>query len=103
MAEFTRVAAVGDIPPGETRGFTVGHERIMIANLDGTFYALTDECSHDSAPVSGGKLQGHEIVCPRHGAKFDVRSGAVTGPPAVVGIDNYEVRVEGEDILVKLG
>ena len=102
MPDFVRVASVKDIPDGQTRGFTVGHVRVMVANVGGSFYALADECSHDAAPIAGGKMLDHEIVCPRHGARFDVRSGAVTGPPAVVGIDSYEVKVDGEDILIRL-
>ena len=101
MAEFTRIASVTDIPKGAMRSYQVGYDHIVLCNVGGKFFALADECSHDAAPISDGKLEGGNLVCARHGAKFDVVSGAVTGPPAVIGIDKYEVKVEGNDILVK--
>lgn len=102
MAEFTKVCTVSDVPEGEIRPFQVGHTEIVICNTGDGFYALADECSHDSAPISDGDLDGNTIVCVRHGAEFDARTGEVTGPPAVVGIDKYELKIEGEDILVKV-
>ena len=102
MADFVKVAVTSDIPIGQLRAFQAGHTRIVIGNSGDGYFALADECSHDSAPISDGNLVGNNIVCPRHGAKFDIHTGAVTGPPAVIGIDKYELRIEGEDILVKV-
>ena len=102
MADFVKVAVTTDIPTGELRSFRVGHTDIVVCNTGDGFHALADECSHDSAPISDGDLDGNDIVCPRHGATFDIHSGAVTGPPAVIGIDKYELKIEGEDILVKI-
>ena len=82
------------------KAFEVEHTGIVIGNVDGKFYAFQDECSHDSAPISTGHLIGKEIVCPRHGARFDIKSGAVTGPPAVAPIDTFEIKIEGEDIYI---
>lgn len=100
MGRFVRVARVGDIPEGQVREYEVADVSIVICNADGKFYALADECSHDSSPFGDGRLVGHELVCPRHGAMFDIRTGAFTAPPAVVGIDRFELKVEGEDIYV---
>lgn len=102
MADFVKVAVTSDIPTGQLRAFQAGHARIVICNNGDEYFALADECSHDAAPISDGNLIGNTIVCPRHGAKFDIRTGAVTGPPAVIGIDKYELKIEGEDILVKI-
>ena len=102
MAEFIKVARVSDIPPGQIRGFEVGYERIVIGHTENGFFAVTDECSHDAAPISDGELRGKNLVCPRHGAMFNIENGAVTGPPAVIGIDCFEVKVDGEEIYVRL-
>lgn len=100
MSGFVKVATTRDIPAGEMRSFIVDHTPVVICSINNQYYALADECSHDSAPISEGHLDGNNVVCPRHGATFDLHTGNVTGPPAVVGIDKYELKVEGEDILV---
>lgn len=100
MSDFIKVANKSDIPAGEMRSFIVDHAPVVICNVNNEYFALADECSHDSAPISDGTLEGGSIVCPRHGATFDSHTGNVTGPPAVVGIDKYELKIEGEDILV---
>lgn len=102
MSSFVKVATKSDIPAGEMRSFIVDHAPVVICNLNNEYFALADECSHDSAPISDGHLDGGNIVCPRHGATFDLQSGDVTGPPAVVAIDKYELKIEGEDILVMI-
>jgi 3-phenylpropionate/trans-cinnamate dioxygenase ferredoxin subunit len=73
---------------------------IALFNLNGTYYAIQDVCSHDDGPVAEGDLEGNEIICPRHGARFDVRTGEVLSLPAAVDIPAYPVRVEGEEILI---
>ena len=102
MPGFVRLAGVDDVPLGAFRAVDVGFDRVLIVHTDQGFFALADECSHDSGVISEGELVGHEVVCPRHGARFDVRTGAVTAPPAVAPIETYEVRVDGKDILVRL-
>lgn len=100
MGGFVKVATINDIPAGEMRSFNVDHAPVVICNVNNKYYALADECSHDSAPISDGHLDGNNVVCPRHGATFDLPTGDVTGPPAVVGIEKYELKIDGEDILV---
>ncbi len=102
MADFVKIAEVDEIPVGEILAVNVNHREIVICHTEDGFYAVADECSHDSGPIGLGDLDGHEVVCPRHGARFDVKTGDVTGPPAVVGIDTYELKVENNDILVRL-
>lgn len=102
MSEFVRVASVDDIPVGSFKSVEVDFDRVLIVRLDDGFYAVADECSHDAGTISEGSLAGHEVVCPRHGARFDVKTGAVTAPPAIVPIDTYETKIEGSDILVRL-
>jgi len=102
MSEFVRVAAVDDIPVGSFKSYEIDFDRVLIVHAEDGLYALADECSHDSGAISEGSLSGYEVVCPRHGAKFDIRTGAVTAPPAIVPIDTYELKIEGNDILVRL-
>ena len=100
MADFQKLAQTGDIQPGQMKSFEVRNQRVLVCNVDGRFYALADECSHDFAPISTGVLKGEQVICPRHGARFNVKDGAVLRPPAVAPIDSYEVKIEGDDILV---
>jgi len=102
MSVLRRVARSGDIPLGDMKQFEVGPARIVIAHTDDGFFAVADVCTHDSAPISDGEIDGGEVVCMRHGARFDLKSGVVTGPPALVPIDTYEVVVDGDNILVRL-
>jgi len=100
MSEFKRVAALNDIPPGTMKAFEVLHTRVLVCNINGSIYAIANECTHDSAPMSDGHLDGDQVVCPRHGARFDVKDGAAKAPPAVAPVDTYEVKIDGNDIFV---
>ena len=100
MAEFVKVASVEDIPEGKMKSVRAGHTKVVVCHLKDGFFAVADECSHDYAPISTGQVKDDEIVCPRHGAKFDIRTGAVKAPPAVTGIDIFETKVEEGNIYV---
>ncbi len=89
---WTDVAEAATVAEGEVRTFVVGSERLAIARRDGALYAVQDRCSHDDAPFGEGCLEGYAVRCPRHGALFDVRTGAVLAAPAVVGIGTFAVR-----------
>lgn len=96
------VAKRDEIPPGSTKRVVVDGTAILICNVDDTFYAIEDVCTHDGGPLDQGELQGCRIMCPRHGALFDVTSGAALTLPAVVPLETYPVRAEGDDVLVDL-
>lgn len=100
MPGLVKVARVADIPPGHKKIVEVDGVEIVIVNLDGAFYALEDVCTHDGGPLGEGTLEGCQLICPRHGARFDVRTGAALTMPAVEPAPTYEVRVEGDDIFV---
>jgi len=102
MFRFVRVASTADIRLGEMRRFEVGHQRFVVAHTQDGYFAVVDECTHDSAPISDGQVHGREIVCARHGARFDLGTGAVTAPPALVPIDTLPVKIDGSDISVLL-
>jgi len=100
MARFVRVCGTADVPEGMVGYAEVDGLRLAICRQDGEFYALDDICTHDGGPLDQGSLQGFNIECPRHGAKFDIRTGRVTALPAIIPIGTYEVKIEGDDVLV---
>ena len=95
------VARVSQIATGTTRRVEVGGEAVLLCNVDGRIYAIEDVCSHDGGELDQGTLEGCKIECPRHGAYFDVTTGAALTFPAVIPIRSYPVRVEGDDIYVE--
>jgi nitrite reductase/ring-hydroxylating ferredoxin subunit len=102
MADFVKVASAGEIAPGEAKAVEAGGKKIAIFNIEGTFYAIDDTCTHRGGPLSEGMVVGTEVTCPWHGAVFDVTSGAVLGAPAPRDVASHAVRVEGEDIEVAI-
>ena len=102
MAAPVTVAKRSEIACGRVRIVTVDGERIAVANVDDAFYAIEDRCSHDDGPLGEGTLRGGEIECPRHGARFDVKTGRPLCLPAVVPVRTYPVLVEGDDVKVSL-
>src|SRR5437588_13090159 len=92
--EFVAVAKAEDIPPGQMIWVAVERERIVLANVDGAFYALRDVCGHRNAPLSRGRLDGCVIECPLHFAQFDVRTGKLIDGPVSADVPAYEVRAE---------
>ena len=98
---FVKIATVTEIPPGMKKVVEVEDILIVVANIDGQFYAVEDVCTHDGGPLGEGKLDGCQLICPRHGARFDVRTGAALTMPAVEAAPTYAVRVEGDDVLVE--
>jgi nitrite reductase/ring-hydroxylating ferredoxin subunit len=81
----------------------VNGEQVLLCNVDGEFCAVQDECTHECFPLSEGTLEGDAVVCTLHGARFALKTGEVLAPPALVPVRTYEVRVEGEDVLVAAG
>ncbi|MCL4270175.1 MAG: non-heme iron oxygenase ferredoxin subunit [Anaerolineales bacterium] len=92
-AEFVDIAPVSELPNGERLFVDLGDKPIVIFNIADHFFAIGDVCTHDDGPLGDGMLEGFNIVCPRHGAEFDVRTGKVMQMPAVVDIPAYPVRV----------
>ena len=91
--EFVEIAPVSELPAGERLFVTIEDKSIVIFNIAGNLYAIADVCSHDNGPLGDGELEGDEVICPRHGARFDIRTGKTMGLPAVVDIPAYPVRV----------
>jgi 3-phenylpropionate/trans-cinnamate dioxygenase ferredoxin subunit len=96
--EFIPVGEVEELREGERLFIEIDEKRIVILNINGQYYAIADVCSHDDGPVGEGALEGFEIICPRHGARFDIRTGKVFALPAFVDIPAYPVRLVGDQI-----
>ena len=102
MAEsgFMKVADLGELSPGEMKYVEVGDDQVLLANVEGTIYACDNRCTHAFATLAEGALDGDQIECPLHGSVFKVATGEVIGPPAVENLRVFQVRIEGQDILV---
>ena len=98
---FVPVAKTADVPPGGMRCVAVDRERILLANVGGTFYAIGDMCGHRRAPLSAGALDGYHVECPLHFAIFDVRSGKFVDGPTSADVPAYQTRIDGDTVLVK--
>jgi 3-phenylpropionate/trans-cinnamate dioxygenase ferredoxin component len=93
---WTRVCPLEAIPPGTTLALDVGAERLLLCRVDATrVFTVGDVCTHDDGPLDQAELDGCAIECPRHGARFDVSSGAVLGPPAITPLPTRPTRVAG--------
>lgn len=100
MSQPTRVAALADIPAGSMLKVQFQGRPVALYNVEGQLYATSDVCSHDEASLSEGELDGHEVSCPWHGARFDVRDGRVCGLPAVRPVKTYQVVVVDDEVLL---
>ena len=96
------VAKVSDIPDGRTLRVEIDGLAILLCNVDGEIYALEDVCTHDGAPLDQGELEGCRIVCPRHGANFDVRTGEALTLPAFLPLPTYPVTIRDGEIFVEV-
>ena len=99
MDEFVKVAKVTELAPGEKMLVEYDGDDVGLFNIDGAYYAISDVCTHDGGPLVEGELVGSHIVCPRHGARFDVKTGDYT-MPAFAPVPLYDVKIEGEDIFI---
>ena len=99
--DFVKIAYINDIQPLQMKIFQFDGEEVCVVNVDGKYYAINNICTHEGGPLADGKLDGYEVECPWHGSKFDVRTGEVTNPPASEPEPTYEVKVDGNNILVR--
>ncbi len=102
MPDFVRVAATSDLADGEMRQVSAGGTDVLLSRVDGRFHACTAHCTHYGAPLETGVLSGATVVCPWHHAMFDVRTGALSQPPALDALRTFETKVEGDDVLVRV-
>lgn len=100
MTDFVTVATTDELSPGERLVVEINRKWIAIFNVGGQYYAIEDMCTHDGGELADGELIGCEIVCSRHGARFDLRDGHVTHPPALVDVPSYETRIVGNEVQI---
>jgi 3-phenylpropionate/trans-cinnamate dioxygenase ferredoxin subunit len=101
MSDWVTVGRASELAPGEWRVVDVDGAQIAVFNLGGEFRAISDVCTHDGGQLTGGTVEGDQIVCPRHGARFCIRTGAALSAPAYEPTDTFPVRVENGDIQVR--
>jgi len=101
MSEFVKVATTDEIPDQSCKRVEVNGEPIAVFNLGGEIHAIHDVCTHAEASLCEGEIDGDEVLCPLHFATFNIKTGECTGPPADEDVKTYQVKVEGEDVLVE--
>ena len=102
LLSYIKVARVSEVSVSQMKQFQLNGQDICVANIDGKFFAINNICSHEGGPLADGKLEGNEVECPWHQSKFDMTTGEVKSPPATEPQAVYEVKIEGDDIMVKL-
>ncbi len=102
MAEYRRVGKAAEVPEGGMVAYEVGGVRVAVAKVGGELFAFEDTCTHERCSLSEGELEGTSVVCPCHGAEFDIRTGEVLALPASRPIRTYRVRLQGEDLEIEV-
>ena len=100
-ADFVRVADVSEISPGEMKAVKLGIQEVLLVSVDGVIHACDNWCNHQGYRLSAGEVEGEEVRCDLHGARFNVTTGEATGRPATEPIKVFEVRLDGSDILIR--
>ena len=101
MSDWIDVAPEADLPPGAWIGIDVEGADVAVFNIEGRYYAIENVCTHDGGELTGGSLEGDVIVCPRHGARFSIRTGEVLSPPAYEDVPTFPVRVANGVVQVR--
>jgi len=100
MAEYVQVATLEELPAGTAKAVVVDGRRIAVFNVAGTLYAIDDTCTHEEASLAEGAVSGEIVTCPKHGSRFNLRTGRVLSLPAVIPVSTYLVKVENGQILL---
>jgi len=101
MSDWVTVARVDEFKPGARQRVDVDGSQLVVFNLDGQYYAIEDVCTHDGGQLTGGEIEGDQIICPRHGARFCIRTGAALTAPAYEATATFPVRIENGEIQVR--
>ena len=98
--EFVKVASAADLKPNEMKAVNANGKPVLLANLEGNYYAIGNKCMHMGCTLTNGKLKGEIVECPCHGSQYDVKTGAVVRGPALKPEPKYEVKVENGQVMV---
>ena len=101
MANFVKICKTGDVKAGSGKSIEINGKPVAVFNIAGNFYAINDTCRHRGGPLGEGELDGKTVICPWHGWRYNVTTGANELVPDLP-IDRYEVKVEGDDVLVEV-
>lgn len=101
MSDWVTVCPVAELPPGTHRVVEVDGAQVAVFNLEGKLYAIEDVCTHDGGILTGGPIEGDQIVCPRHGARFCIKTGEALTPPAFEPTATFPVRVDNGEVQVR--
>jgi len=101
-SEYTKVGNVSDFSPGSFRRVVVSGVSVLVVNVDGKVYAMSDSCTHRGAPLSDGELDHEIVICPWHGGQFNIITGKVISPPPMKDLSIFEVQVKGFDVFLKM-
>ncbi len=102
MADFIPICKTSELPDPSKMVVEVEDRLVAVFHVSGAFWAIDDVCTHDGGPLAEGALENHTIACPRHGAKFDIRTGKALTMPATRDTVAHEIKVEGDDVLIRL-
>ena len=102
MPHWVRIAHIDNLLPGQRIISEIDGYFIAVFNVDDEFFCIEDVCTHDGGPVAEGELDGYAIECPRHGARFDIRTGKVLSFPAVVPVPSFPIKLENDEIYVDI-
>ena len=102
MEDYQWAAEVKGFAPGTKQMVRISGNSVLLVNIDGEFYAMSDFCTHSKCYLHNGKLKGKIVTCPCHFAQFDVTTGEVLAPPAKEPLPMYPVKVEGDSIYVQI-
>jgi 3-phenylpropionate/trans-cinnamate dioxygenase ferredoxin component len=101
MSDFEQIATVEEVPPGGRKSVVIDETPALLLHIGNDFYAIEDVCTHDGQPLTDGPLNGCEITCPRHGARFDVRTGKPLCMPATEPVRTFEIEIRGNAVLAR--
>ena len=101
MSDWFGVCPVNDLPPGGKTVIDIDDAMVLVTNIDGEIYAIEDICTHDGGELGSGPLEGCEIVCPRHGARFCVKTGKALTAPAYEDVAKFPVKIENDIVFVR--
>ena len=100
-AEYARIGNVSEFPNGTLRRVIVFEESILVANVNGKLYAISNSCTHRGAPLNDGEVDHDVIICPWHGGQFNIATGKAINPPPMKDLRVFEVLIKGSDVLLK--
>jgi len=98
---YVEVGHVDDFPPGSMKKVGVAGEDVVVGNVAGKLYAISNKCTHRGGPLNEGELEGSTVTCPWHGGQFDLLTGKVLGPPPMKDEIAFEVKIDGQNVLLK--